>query len=164
MLDFMKVKLALFDFDDTLCIHTVRPQVRDEVAYDVDIMCGKDPWPDGIVPQSMGGFVRMLDARSIPMGLISATNGFGRMKAKQEWVESHYGVHMDNYCVGTADRKLEMLAALQRRYAPIGRGELLLVDDLYSTLDEAAKEGYMACSPMEIAWYMELMWKEQARQ
>ena len=41
---------------------------------------------------------------------------------------------------------------------------ILLVDDLYSTLDEAAKEWYMACSPMEIAWYMELMWKEQARQ
>lgn len=68
MLDFMKVKLALFDFDDTLCIHTVRPQVRDEVAYDVDIMCGKDPWPDGIVPQSMGGICPHAGCPQYPHG------------------------------------------------------------------------------------------------
>lgn len=158
MLDLDHIKVVLFDFDDTLCIHTKRPQnTRSNVEYDASILRGENPWEnDGIPSREMAAFIKMCVERNIHMGMISATGGSLSSRAKVEWVKSHYDVALNDYSVNHPARKVEELQSLAE-YFHCERSEILLVDDLHSTLDAVASEGFLACSPMVIVEYCHMV-------
>ena len=156
MLDLNKIKAALFDFDDTLCIHTRRPRdVRVETDYIMNFIREEDNWSGSVPSKHMKKFIDICIKRNIQVGLISSTGYFVSMQAKHKWAEDNYGVKFENYCVGKPELKLVELAAIAQHIG-CKKSEILLVDDLYPTLEKASIEGFTACSPMEIVNYIEL--------
>ena len=64
------------------------------------------------------------------MGLISTTESFRHMEAKQQFVKRMYGVNLENFCVGTQDGKLDMLNAIAAAYV-YEKDEIAIVDDYW---------------------------------
>lgn len=160
MLDLTDVSLVLFDFDDTLCLHTRRPQSKElpNERYSEDIFAGRNPWQDGVAPEVMKSFVRYCDKLGITMGLMSGTSSYLRAQKKVEWVKDFYGVTMENYCVNGQEFKLVMMQDLCRHFEcePM---QILLVDDIFDNLERASEAGFYACSPMEVVYFMEQIGK-----
>lgn len=150
-----KIALALFDFDDTLCVHTHRPIKSPEkyVQINLHILAGVDPWPEGEVPSFMYSFLHLCDSRQIPMGLISSTASYIRAEAKVAWVKRRYLLTLRNYCVASAEGKVGMMHTLATHFELSPR-QILYVDDSHDNLERAAAEGFTACSPLEIERFM----------
>lgn len=150
------IRAALFDFDDTLCVHTMRPysSALSPEEYSEAVLSGGNPWPYGVAPNVMQQFVAMCHARAIHMGLLSATSTYTRAEAKQAWVTSHYGVVMKNYCVGLNGPKVMVLKEVARHFN-LHYTQVLFVDDALENLEAAAREGFIACSPMECVYFIE---------
>lgn len=156
MLKLEDICIALFDFDDTLCVHTKRPQswALPDRQYNRDVLAGVNPWWDGVAPAVMQEFVHLCLAMNIAVGLISSTGSYLRAEAKVHWVKENYGVDMPNYCVGSPDSKIWMAQSVCD-YHHLTPDKVLFVDDLYDNLEKMGQEGFVACSPMEIVYFME---------
>lgn len=158
-----KYKLVLFDFDDTLCIHTTHSSVStddttisDNVAYKYSVLTqGIDTWKNCKRNAQMAKFINLCIEAGAKLGLISHTDGAFDANKKIEWVKRQYGpISLDNYCVGTREQKLLIAHALCNvlHCKPC---EILMVDDIYTTLNEFEKAGFDAATPMEVACYVD---------
>lgn len=156
MIKLQDIKLVLFDFDNTLCLHTKYTNNEDiEQAYDINILLeDKDPWENCLVSSHLKQFMELCVERNIKIGLISATASSKHAVKKQNWVAEKYGFLPENYCVSSAENKIRMMRAITVT-DEIDKSQILLVDDLFFTLEDAANAGFMACSPMEVVEYME---------
>ena len=157
MIDLEKVKLAIFDFDDTLPIHTNhRPFTAEQAEdYHTRVLSGDiTVWDSCLVSDAMYDFVTMCLDKGIRTGLMSATDSYVHMVLKHDWVLLKYGVDMENFCVGSSDRKAPMLEYIAKANN-LDNNEILLVDDLYSTLESASNLGFQCASPIEVAAYMD---------
>lgn len=153
MVNLDNLQVVVFDFDDTLCIHKRRDN-DNEREYNKDIFAGKDIWKESSISTHIKEFMQECDSKGIKMGLISATTSFQHMLRKHEWVLKSYEYNLENYCVGNADDKLNVLIAISDSMG-IDRSSILIVDDRYTTLHQCDMAGFMAASPMEIVNYIE---------
>ena len=155
MIDLEKVKMVLYDFDDTLCIHEDHSSSKDSDAeYDVRVLKdGYKAWPNARPNSHMGMFMQKCKEHSIRQGLISATVSYQHDVAKHEWVCHNYGIALENFCVGTFEDKLRIMIAISTAY-DIPREQILIIDDLYENLERAANNGFMAATPMEVVNFM----------
>lgn len=146
MLKLEKIRAVFFDFDDTLCIHSLHEdwkyQFNQNTTIDIFDHFGCKP------NEQMKKFVEILVNLNVEMHLISASEENVR-PVKLKWVKEHYGVNMIDSCtLFHADKANKM-----KEYCRINNiqcGELLFVDDIYCNLKDATKIGIQACSPMEI--------------
>jgi hypothetical protein len=150
--------MIIFDFDDTLCIHTKHGNFNPDDEYNASVII-KEPneiWnkPEKQTNIHMEKLMSLAKVNSVKMGLMSATLSFLHMRQKQLWVWQNYGVMLENYCVGKREAKLEMLRAISTAYE-IRREQILFIDDCYETVTEAYEAGFDACSPMEVVNYIE---------
>lgn len=149
MLDLGKVKVVLFDFDDTLCIHFKH---EDTEGYLREMVLGNCEWWDVIgckKNECMQIFIgKCLDAH-LRMGLISATAVSCTAINKINWVKNTYGVEMENFCVGKIKDKASIVKALldTGEYRP---EEVLVVDDTVRVLEDVTRLGCQAANPMEV--------------
>lgn len=156
MIELDKVKVALWDFDDTLCIHYHHGSSKEEThKYNLNVFkYGTKAW-DGCKPsKTMKGFIDVLKEKGIKQGLISATTSAKHMNSKVEWVLENYGIELENYCVSSFEEKLEMMITIADALS-IKREEILIIDDYWENLERAANNGFQACSPMEIVLMFE---------
>lgn len=151
MISLDKIKIVLWDFDDTLCIHEFHGNnPENEHQYNVNILLyGKDAWSAGKVNIHVKKFMTLCMNRGITQGLISATRSYKHAIGKCDWVKENYGVELENYCVGDFEAKLDMMLTIEEAYN-YKRDEILIVDDFWKNLERAANNGFQACSPMEI--------------
>lgn len=145
--------VVVFDFDDTLCIHEKR-DTDNEREYNRDIFAGKDIWKSASISTHIKEFMQECDSKGIKMGLISATISFQHMVRKNDWVSRSYEYDLENYCVGNADDKVNILIAISDSMG-IDRSRIMIVDDRYTTLHQCDMAGFIAASPMEIVNYIE---------
>ena len=157
MIDLDRVKLAIFDFDDTLAIRTDhRAFTADQVkCYHKNVVSGDiTVWDSCIVSDAMHDFITMCVNKGIRTGLMSATESYIHMTLKHDWVLLKYGVDMENFCVGRIEHKASMLEYIAQANN-LSNNEILLIDDLYSTLASASNLGFQCASPIEVAAYMD---------
>lgn len=156
MIDFGKIKMVLFDFDDTLAIHEWHDNSPEEqLKYDKSVLTdGAGAWSHLRPSRHMSEFMKSCAEANIKMGLISAGMSFQHLKGKADWVKEVYGYKLENYCVGRVEAKLDMMIALAEAYE-IPRNQILIVDDYWLTLERAANAGFMAASPMEVVNFVE---------
>lgn len=153
MLNIAKLKIILFDFDDTLCIHTDHKSGGDE-EYNAKMVVGDmSAWKDCQVNEQMALFMSICEEKGIRMGIISTTESFRHMESKQQFIKRMYGVNLENFCVGTQDGKLDMLNAIAAAYV-YEKDEIAIVDDYWYQLERAADAGFQAYSPMQIVNYV----------
>lgn len=150
------VKYVLFDFDDTLCIHSNHQawtNARDH-RLDVCILQGGDPYYKSTPNHHMDEFIKRMKKNDVKMGLISHVSSVLQANVKEKWVEEHYNIKLDNFCVSTREQKVEMLKRISDGLH-IERSKILIIDDAYLTLTEATDAGFQAATPMEIVNYIE---------
>ena len=153
MQNIAKLKIILFDFDDTLCIHTDHTSGGDD-EYNAKMVVGDmSVWKNCQVNEQLALFMNICEEKGIRMGLISTTESFRHMEAKQQFVKRMYGVNLENFCVGTQDGKLDMLNAIAAAYV-YEKDEIAIVDDYWYQLERAADAGFQAYSPMQIVYYV----------
>lgn len=155
MINLNNIDMVLFDFDNTLCIHKSHNTAPDR-EYNKNIILGKNCYEKCDMNTHMKKFMTACELRSIRMGLISSTVSYKHMQAKHDWVLNNYGADLDNYCVGNPESKIEIMIAISDALN-IERNRILIVDDLCSTLELAANNGFSACTPMEVVNYIDLI-------
>lgn len=156
MLDIKKIKIILWDFDDTLCFHSDHSSPLDEfdTEYNVGVLLGRDVHSTCNMNNTIKRFIDYAKCENKRQGLISGVDCFIHAKNKENWVKEHYGIELENYCVGSQEMKLGMLIAIARAFG-YARGEILLVDDAWENLERAADNGFQTASPVEIINFVE---------
>lgn len=150
------IKLVLFDFDDTLCIHEEHGDSPEEqMGYNKRVLTeGAGAWSNLMPSRHMGALMKICAGNNVRMGLISAAMSFAHMKGKADWVKKAYGYDLENYCVRTPEAKVDMMIALSEANE-IPRDQILIVDDYWLTLERAANAGFKSASPMQIVNFIE---------
>lgn len=156
MINLDKLKIVLYDYDHTLCIHTYHNASDDTThEYNINVILnGKEAWSTCKPNKHMKEFMELCKSKGIRQGLISATHSNKHGNSKNEWVLDRYGIELENFCVSTSEDKIEMMKAIADAYN-YERYEILIVDDYYATLELAANNNFQACSPMEIVNFIE---------
>lgn len=154
MIDLNKVKIVLFDFDETLCAHEGHTTNIDNVGYTASLLeKGAHHFTEDEKNIQMAEFIDLCVERGIEVGVISACASSIEMEAKCQWATEVYKHPFKNYCVGTAEHKICMLEALSRVHA-VWKSEIAIVDDLIFTVSRAADAGFTAWTPMEVVNYV----------
>lgn len=156
MFNLKDIKLVLYDFDDTLCIHHGRGYTeKDEDELDCKIYEGcNNPWKEHDINRHMLCFMDKCKTLTIRQGLLSVVSSCPHGDAKVKWVENQYGFHLDNFCVGTKEEKIRALRLLSTALM-LQRYEILVIDDRVDVLNEAARMGFIVWSPLEVVNYVE---------
>ena len=151
MIELEKVRVVFFDFDDTLCIHSIHKDLDYKViksaTYRIFDKIGCR------VNKQMFNFIKQLKRSNIEMHLISATGDKDRVALKLEWVLKRYGVDMIDSCV---EHHVDKITKIKEYCGSQGLNynEALYIDDMYQNLDSATNIGIQTCSPMEVVNYM----------
>lgn len=152
MLDLDKVKLVLFDFDDTLCIRSRRKSIDNKgIDFIARILGhGSERYDYSFSPSFiMKWFVIECASQGKSLGVLSAVAVAQEAELKMKYVIENYDVNMINYCCSSVEDKIQVLEAIAISTG-IPKECILLVDDLTHTIEKAADAGFMTCSPMEI--------------
>lgn len=158
MINFDKLKLVLFDFDDTLCIHPYHHNYskKETEEYNKALMNGEYPksWDSAKVSGAMLKFVKYCNQAGKEIGIISAVGNFKAASTKQSWAETVYGVDFENYCVGESRKKAEQCTYIAKA-KNLCYDEILIVDDWWELLADAADLGIQAATPIECTVWVE---------
>lgn len=140
--------MVLYDFDDTLCVHNSRISVSNEIFL-LDVMTKGVFTGWEYMNSQLQKFISFCKTANIRQGLISACSSFVEMKAKEEWVSEHYDVKLENMCVSRPSEKVHMLNIISMSNN-VAKNKIMIVDDNWENLRDAAEAGFIACSPIEI--------------
>lgn len=157
--DVRNYRLILFDFDDTLCIHSKHSGFLSNVAYDRKVICEpiqvvyplEECEPNTHMKEFMD-YASNCGVRTF--GLLSATIGFPHMQRKMEWVTLNYGYKLENFSVGRREEKIDMIKGIAAAMN-INYDQVLFVDDYCCNIEAASECGFDACSPMEVVNFVE---------
>lgn len=156
MIDIQKVKMILWDFDDTLCFHSDHSSPLDEfdTEYNVGVLLNQDVYSTCDMNYTIKRFMDYAKRENKRQGLISGVTCFIHASNKENWVKEHYDIVLENYCVGSQEMKLGMMLAIAKA-CDYTRDEILLVDDVWENLERAADNGFQSATPVEIINFVE---------
>ena len=145
------LKMVLFDFDDTLAVHSQGHRISDHLMkYMINVHSGsKELWNTSKPNLQLKKFMDYLAYKNIPMGLISGVHDCKAAERKIEWVKENYGYSLENYCVSSQEQKMIELSTIAEVNG-FHESQIALVDDYYENLGNAEKMGFTTFSPMEI--------------
>ena len=108
------LKMVLFDFDDTLAVHSQGHRISDHlIKYMINVHSGsKELWNTSKPNLQLKKFMDYLAYKDIPMGLISGVHDCKAAERKIEWVKENYGYSLENYCVSSQEQKMIELLLL----------------------------------------------------
>lgn len=148
-----RLELVLFDFDDTLAVHTNHVCRPSELYLNAIHDKMHDPWKTATTNKQLATFMHACVQEGKRVGLISATESYLASARKVEWVNKNYNVLCENYCVGEPEAKLQEMLALATAN-DLAPDQVAIIDDYWLVLEAAASEGFIACSPLEIVNYI----------
>lgn len=152
MLYLSKVKFAVFDFDDTLCLHDkMKSKDWDREEYDAKILSrGYDPWENSKPFTALKPAIDYFKEKEVDMYLMSWVASSFHATRKIEWVQEKFGVWMQDACTGSVEDKLRILKALAKHRGTAVE-EVLFVDDNVEVLKDAAALGFLVATPAFLA-------------
>lgn len=155
MINLDEAKIVLFDFDDTLCIHSQHKKGSDTEYRKA--MIARDPeWWDKQgcqVNKQLKSFMDICSEKDKVIGLISAIDFSCTAEAKLNWVANKYHYILKNFCTGSFEGKKRIIQALLDGYG-YKPENVLFIDDLYSNLEATAELGIQTATPMEVVNYI----------
>lgn len=156
MINFNSLKLVLFDFDDTLAIHrkhgTGTPEGHHRYCVQIyrgDLEAFKDCEPNAAI----GEFIKKCKYYGVKMGLISFVDSCKHADMKLLWVKNKYDVTMEDYCVCSAEAKIQQALAITEALG-LRPNQVLMVDDRYDVLASFGDHGFQHATPIEVVNYM----------
>lgn len=108
------LKMVLFDFDDTLAVHSQGHRISDHLMkYMINVHSGsKELWNTSKPNLQLKKFMDYLACKNISMGLISGVHDCKAAERKIEWVKENYGYSLENYCVSSQEQKMIELSTI----------------------------------------------------
>lgn len=147
---FKRLKLVLFDFDDTLAVHEGHLSCSKLTYLTCIHSDNADPWKE------TKKNVHLCIKNNIEIGLISATTSYTTGKRKEEWVLDNYGIACENFCVGDSEQKIIEMQALANARR-LDNSKIAIIDDYYKTVESAADARFVDCTPLEIVNFINEM-------
>lgn len=148
--DIMKrLELVLFDFDDTLAVHTNHVSRPNEMYLNAVHDKNHDPWGTAAINKQLAIFMHRCVQEGKRVGLISAAESHLAGVRKVDWVKANYNVICENFCVGEPEFKVQEMRAIAT-VNDLSPDQVAIIDDYWLVLGSAASEGFVACSPLEI--------------
>ena len=150
-----KIKVAFFDYDDTLCVHRHISVNRPEKStWDKAILLDVADWyshPEYCVPQpAIQEFVTKLKGHGVKCHCLTWSNTNQLERARRKFLDENYNEAFDKiYIVGSREYKIDIL----ENYVGLlhfKRDEILLVEDHPDTIYEARSKGFNALTVSEI--------------
>lgn len=147
------IKIAAFDFDDTLAVHRDKDYVAHRKAlnednyfkmaylYPNDFYESIETCVAPLEMQSCIAYLRSLG--TIKLYCVSGMKHTLHFKAKEAFIHKHYGLDIELISAGSQERKADVLRVLQSVY-DCRADEVLFVDDKQSTVDFLCKQGFSA--------------------
>ena len=152
MINGSKLKVVVFDFDDTLCIHAQHGSFVEGRTRNYFSSVMKDhSWWDSIQSKPSAALKVLIDflkEREIPMYLCSVIESSIHGIRKVEWVAEKYGVTMSNLCVKSPEYKIDACVALAD-HLNVARESILIVDDYHRVIEWAENAGFQSATPIE---------------
>lgn len=149
------IKVLLFDFDDTLAIHTDYKTETEGDYYNRLLRLNAGVFNNCETSKSMRKIMSYCKKKGIMMGLISATTPISA-DLKITWIQQKYGHTLKNFCVDVPENKIHMMEAISEtlRYE---HDEIAIIDDYCETLESVSNAGFLAYSPMQAVNFAEKM-------
>lgn len=124
------LEMVLFDFDDTLCIHSHRSDSYEELMEYLSYIHSGETFPKSWNKSKpnlqLKKFMDYLAYKNIPMGLISGVRDCKTAERKIKWVKENYGYLLENYCVSSREQKIIELGWPLQRLTGFMKTRLLL--------------------------------------
>lgn len=152
------IKLALFDFDDTLAIHKDKDYVahRKELGennYFRKAFENPDTFYETIEPcdisSDMYNLICCLRLYNVKMYCLSGMRMSLHFAAKQSFIDKHYGSDIKLLSSSTQEGKVDVVKILQQTLNCKSE-EILFVDDLQVVVDLMKEQGCMALLESEV--------------
>lgn len=154
------IKIAAFDFDDTLAVHKDKDYVVHRKALNEDnyfktaYLCPTEFYESievCIAPLEMQSFISYLRSLgSIKLYCISGMKHTLHFKAKEAFIHKHYGSDIELVAAGSQERKADVLRILQSAH-DCRSDEVLFIDDRQDTINLLCKQGFNAILASDIS-------------
>ena len=145
------LKVVIFDFDDTLAIHRDkdfdihRNENEDKrLGYYLNAYENPDTFYEEIEPcdrsESLYNFINELRKNNIKMYALSGMKFSFHFKAKENFINKHYGNDIELISAGSQQLKLDGIKILQK-HNKCALNEILFVEDLEDTINYLKNNG-----------------------
>lgn len=149
LLDINKIKIVLFDYDNTVCLHPRHNSEPSQPFINRVFKEGSSAWSHCSTNAQLADFMSLLKDLNIRMGLISATKYYPIMVAKLLWVKEKYGYNLENFCSGASEDKVKILEAISDTYG-YSKEEIMIIDDYWLVCETCADAGFVSWTPMQV--------------
>ena len=158
--DINKIKVVIFDFDDTLAIHkdkdfdAHRNESEDKrLGYYLNAYENPETFYDEIEPctrsEVLYNLINKLRDRNIKLYCLSGMKFSFHFKAKQNFINKHYGDDIELVSAGNQQLKLDGIKIIQK-HNKCELNEILFVEDLEDTINYLRSNGINAINVNEI--------------
>ena len=151
-IDLSNIKLAVFDFDDTLAIHKDRDFMKkhfeageeNKISYYADAYTDPGGFYDETEPcvrsEVLYNFINVLREKKIKMYCLSGMKFSFHLKAKQCFINKYYGDDIEVITAASQESKLLGIKVLQK-LNNCSIDEILFIDDRQSVIDLLVQGG-----------------------
>ena len=154
-MELQKIKMAFFDFDDTLQINPIRHNRWESYESEL-IELNQQPktsdltlWRDSFCPSRMKEFVKTITDTCLSYVLTHEVSSQWILPKQLKICEEYGDVFEDLIIAGCIQDKITIMRALMQA-ADLRPDEILFVDDNTNTQLLARAEGFIVVSPIEI--------------
>ena len=160
-IDLTNIKLVIFDFDDTLAIHKDRDFMKKHFENGQDsknnyysgAYINPDSFYDDIEPceksEALYRLTLLLRERGIKMYCLSGMKFSFHLKAKQAFVDKHYGKGIEVISAASQELKLQGVKILQK-VIKCELGEVMFIDDRQTVIELLKDNGVKGLLAEEI--------------
>ena len=154
------IKVAIFDFDETLAIHKDKDFVehRNEteeklLKYYLNAYLNPETFYDIIEPctkqENLYNIIQNLRAKKVKMYCLSGMRFSFHLKAKENFLRKYYGKDIEVISAGSQDLKIEAVKIIQR-INNCKLNEIIFIDDTKNNVDKLKTLGVNAYLPSEL--------------
>ena len=159
-IDIENIKIALFDFDDTLAIHKDKDfskhrkeSEEKRLGYYLNAYKYPDTFYEDIEPciksDILYNFINELRNRNIKIYCLSGMKNSFHLKAKQNFVSKHYGDDIEVLSTTTQESKIDGVKIIQMLYN-CNLDEMIFIDDSKNTIEHLKNNGVKAFDVNEL--------------
>lgn len=145
------IKVAFFDFDDTLAVWSQRK--KKEFSFEgclTDLIAHRHSYDDAVVPKGMVEFVSAISEYVDKMFVLTYERCSLWKDEKKAYVDKNYPKAFDDVIIaGRPEDKVMIMKAFAEAHR-LKHCEVLFIDDDRETLWLARQEGFTVVNPMEI--------------
>lgn len=157
---FKDIKLAIFDYDDTLAVYKDNYYYnhREEGAYYMDAYLHPDSFYDKVAgaypPEEMKSLVALCKSNNIMIYCLSGMRFTLHLEAKKQFIKRHYGESIELIATSNQERKRDVVEILKLIHH-CDYDEILFVDDLNDNIQRMKELGIHAIISKEVSSFIE---------